>query len=250
MGEQNKWRNIHNQEGLKRRYMALLVPALAKVHANHPQGSLQLDRARAIRRAADTCLVQALATTNAYADHHHDRVSTAHRTCVPHVASAASRLKLRKAAAARRASSSFRLQALIIRGKSKPNSNCAFRLKAARGSRNIGKRAIRAALRRADYYRSSKGSRRNHGGNEQGRDVEGSIPAESELRRLQSVLFPQKNKTTDNIAGNDNPENCSSSIANPAALLSQAAHYIFALQVQVEALRSLASLSVDSPSTS
>lgn len=53
-----------------------------------------------------------------------------------------------------------------------------------------------------------------------------SIPAESELKRLQTVIFP---KTT------------RESVIEPGILFTQAAHYILALQVQVDALNNLAS---------
>eukprot|EP00250_Pteridium_aquilinum_P004739 c14938_g1_i1 orf=309-1094(-) len=256
MGEHSKWRN-YNQDGLRRRYMALLVPALAKVHADHPHGSAQLQRAQAVRRAADTCLVQALAKINSSADHPQQQLviqRPAHHTCLRPAPAASSSSRLRfKASPARRGSFSCRLHALIIRGKetAKAKRSSGSRTRTIRLKENWIKHGARAALCRTYRCRSSsseirKNRRRNHDDREK---EEGSIPEESELRRLQSVLFPKKNSTEDGstaAAGDDQEGYRSCSAINPAVLLSQAAHYIMALQVQVDALRSLASLSVDS----
>lgn len=200
-------------EGLRRRYLALLVPALAKVHAAHPRGSGQIARARAVRRAADSCLVEAISTRRT--DHQQIRAS-AHRTC----------------SSLHRSSFSCRL---LRRAKAKAKSSFWRR------------RCIRVAASnqqiidglKANYRRPLGGSRADRRGTDSGVRADDEradcwIPDACELKRLQNALFP--------TAGDENSSDCT--VINPAALLNQVAHYIIALQVQVDALQSLANLNI------
>ncbi|MCO5547652.1 hypothetical protein L7F22_001103 [Adiantum nelumboides] len=234
------------QLGLRRRYVALLVPALARVHAAHPHGhgSLQhLARARAVRQVADTCLLQAMSTRPALHLHRQLR----RRACSSRSLqrSSFSCKLLRKAKAKAKRNFWRRASGAIVVAAASPTS---------RRTRQLINGGLRnnCPLQTANYRWISSRSSANDA------EEESWNPDQNDLQRLQMVISCPAdrlaNVDTDDDADEDvnstSPgvfNHCSSStnvtVDNPAALLSQAAHYILALQVQVDTLRSLANLS-------
>lgn len=182
MGDQ--YRGGHIRDAFRRRYLHLLVRALAKIRDTE-QGSM-LQRYRAVRLAADTSLVMAAARPTSRCSYLKSR--------------ARPWLMIRKR-------KRLRSRRVLIR-------------------RNLQRQGYLKVLR---FPRQSprSASKQNVRPKLQSAHINGiSIPAESELKRLQRVIFPKSN--------------CQS-VIEPATLFTQAAHYILALQAQVDALNTLAS---------
>ncbi|KAI5075709.1 hypothetical protein GOP47_0009785 [Adiantum capillus-veneris] len=221
--QQSTRRRTHPQQlGLRRRYLALLVPALARVHVAHPllhnYGSGQLARARAVRRAADTCLIEAMSTSRIARDQQIRAAARRRRAC---------------SSSLQRSSFSYKL---LGKAKAKAKSN-SWRQRRHLCARAASRRIIAHSGQMngaPDYRGISSGLSTNHAGGED-EEEESWIPNEGELQRLQRAIFPAQ--ATD-YEDNDDPSNpCSGTknnlMSNPATLLSQAAQYIMALQVQV-----------------
>lgn len=205
MGE-HTWR--YTQRALRQRYLALFVPALARINADYPHGSghgLQL-RARAVRRAADTCLVAAAAASTTADD---DRFKPSR-----------GRLIIRRG----RRSYKRRLL-LLIKRRVLVLFKRKSRTKRLGSNHKYGRSNYSKADLRSAYNKSPRSARlRNLSYHNNDAATAIAIPAESELKRLQGVIFPHHG-------------NGEAGAIKPATLLTQTAHYILALQAQVDALQ-------------
>lgn len=180
MGDQGSGPYI--RDAIRRRYLDLLVPALARIKSADRGSMIQLYRA--VRRAADTCLVAA-------ANH----ALSNYQSCWKW----RRRLWLMRRSRRRR----YRNRLLIMK-------------------KSITKTNLKQA-----YAKHQNAHHINII----------SVPSESELKRLQTVLLHP------NISSGQQ----ASTYIEPATLLTQAAHYILALQAQVGALTTLADHAAQTP---
>lgn len=201
MGDHTTTRCTHEAASFRQRYLSLLVPAIARIQ---PQGS-GLQRVRAVRRLADACLVAA--------------ASTAGNNFKPSLLTMIRR-RGRRSYSPRLVLMKRRLIKTRRFCYTKPGSSYIKALRASASHKSP--RSARLNLKCRDI---------NHAANH-----EATIPTDSELKRLQKVIYPHSRAE----AG---------AAINPATLLKQAAHYILALQVQVDALHTLAQ-AVDSAASS
>lgn len=191
------------EAAFRQRYLSLLVPAIARIDADHPQGS-GLQRVRAVRRLADACLVAAASTRG-------NNFKPSLLTMIR-----------------RRGRRSYNPRLLLMKR----------RLIKTRRFCYTKPGSYIKALRSSASHKSSRSARLNlkYRDNHAACNHEATIPTESDLKRLQKVIYPHSK-----------PE--AGAAINPATLLKQAAHYILALQVQVDALHTLAQ-AVDSAASS
>ncbi|KAH7292727.1 hypothetical protein KP509_29G082800 [Ceratopteris richardii] len=222
-GEDRCWSAAMDKDRLRRRYLSLLVPALSRVHAGHPSGSDQLlDRARAVKQVADACLVQAMAA---------DR--KARRKSV-------SRAPLNAFHVARLEKSS--LSCRLLR-KAKARSKVRAAQNSPRTIPSLPPR-LHAAIHDPRFAPPIHTEIRPQPSESGAGSETPVIPDQMQLKRLRRVLQQQDSYMSSGQAFPPSIDEAETdvednSISNPASLLSQAARYIIALQVQVDALETL-----------